>query len=285
MVGPVLEVDEDWRRYLRARVQVNIQHSLLDDIIVSTPNGDTIIEFYYEQLPDYCWICGLSPGFEGSLLRGSLGGFVSPNHGARPAGSGIRGNGSQSVPSKSVTGGGVAFRNHVDTMVLGGKPVARKGSSDNRRRDRRLEGGYGMPSNARNREAAEGSQMRQYMEGGGKNRGSGVRNIEESSGEAPLAAETNLLGRKVTYSVSNSKIGAGTSGPILGQDIPGVGPSVVGLGQGDVGHAIVALRGKEAASKANEVSKFQRQVSKNTTTISTDESYDSSFPFVFGAGG
>ncbi|OMP03956.1 SfiI-subtelomeric related protein family member [Corchorus olitorius] len=177
-------------------------------------------------------------------------------------------------------GGGVAFRNHVDSMVLRGKPVARAltydeqsceiisrfegrvagktplfqggGSSDNKRRDGRLAGGYGVLGNARNGEAAEGSQMRQYVEGGGKNRGSGVPNIEESTSETPLAAETNLLGRKVTYSVTNSKIEAGTSGPVLRQNIPGVGLSVVGLGQGDVGHANVALKGKKVASKANE---------------------------------
>ncbi|OMO70190.1 hypothetical protein COLO4_28717 [Corchorus olitorius] len=112
-----------------------------------------------------------SPGSEGSHQRGSFGGFISPNHGARAACSGIRGSGSQSVPSKSVTGGGAAFQNHVDSMVLRGKSVARAltyedqlceiisridgrvavktprfqgdGSSDNRRRDARFEGCYG----------------------------------------------------------------------------------------------------------------------------------------------
>ncbi|OMO95025.1 hypothetical protein CCACVL1_05634 [Corchorus capsularis] len=67
---------------------------------------------------------GRSPGLERSHQSVSFGGFVSPNHGARVACSGIQGSGSQSVPSKSVTGGGAAFRNHVNNMVLRGKLMA-----------------------------------------------------------------------------------------------------------------------------------------------------------------
>ncbi|OMO95628.1 hypothetical protein COLO4_15749 [Corchorus olitorius] len=261
----------------------------------------------------FLFLYGGSLGSEGSLLRGSLGGFVSPNHGARQASSGTHGSGSKSVPSKSITGGGASFRNHVNSMVLRGKPVARAltyedqsceiisrfegnragkspylqegGLSENRRRDARFKGGYGMPVAARNGTDAESSKARKYKDNGGKILGPDVPNIEESSGETPLAVEANLLAKKLTVSESTPNIRTGEIGPILGQEIPGIGLSIVGSSKENTGLVNVGLKGQGLVAKGNDVTKIHHQVSKNTATYSTDESYDPAFPFVFGAGG
>ncbi|OMO80692.1 Zinc knuckle CX2CX4HX4C [Corchorus olitorius] len=137
-LGPVLEVDEDWGRFMRIRVALRLSQSLIEKTMVTTPDGELEAKFYYENSPDYCWTCGLvdhldgecpvavdmrkNNGFavkkfsrslkvematfrygrssgEDSRQRSGLGNSVSPVQRPRVAASGVRGNGSQSVPA------------------------------------------------------------------------------------------------------------------------------------------------------------------------------------------
>ncbi|OMO77990.1 hypothetical protein CCACVL1_14715 [Corchorus capsularis] len=327
-MGPVLEVDEDWGLYLRIRIQVNILQSLLDDIVISTPNGDAVVEFYYEQLPDYCWVCGLvdhqetdcpvvvvmrqsqgrvvkkysrrlkaetlnlrstrgpsSESSQGSHRRGALGPSVLPVLRARMA--------DNCVPNrddaiKSTTGIGVDFRNHVDSMLLRGKQVARAVTYEEASCEiiSRME--------ARNVEQVPHLQGNQEKVGnveGDKavNRGLMEGDVEESSGETPSTVAAKLLEKNLTCSCSSLQIKKDSTGPIMNQEIPGIGLPALGplsrevaLAEGDMGSTNLGLE-SDAAAYANPVGNHNTlKASKNLA--SNVDSYDPSSPFIFGAG-
>ncbi|OMO52016.1 reverse transcriptase [Corchorus capsularis] len=161
-VGPVLEFDEDWGRYLRVRVQMNFCQSLKAGTLVSAPNEELYVDFRFEKLLDYCWVCGLldhldndfpvtvslrknhqivkkkytcnlkaefppvTPAKEpaSSHRRGGSAASVSPVLRAGREVGNIGPAGSRSVPSKSINGGG-PVRNHADSPALYGRRAAR----------------------------------------------------------------------------------------------------------------------------------------------------------------
>ncbi|OMO81404.1 reverse transcriptase [Corchorus capsularis] len=142
--------------------EMNLSHSLKAGTLVTAPNEELYVDFRYEKLPDYCWVCGLldhldndcpvtvmlrknhqvvkkkytcslkaefppvTPAKEpaSSHRRGGSAASVSPVlRTGREVGN-IGPAGSKSVPFKSITGDG-PVRNHVDNPALYGRRAAR----------------------------------------------------------------------------------------------------------------------------------------------------------------
>ncbi|OMP03208.1 hypothetical protein COLO4_10578 [Corchorus olitorius] len=142
---------------------------------------------------------------------------------------------------------------------------------------------HGQTVMAKRGEEAVYPKLKQHI-GGNRNYGRGRESVEESSGGSPLVAEANRWVNNLTYSVSTPQFWAGTSGLVVGQDIPGIGLAILGSGHGNIGSSTTGIRDQAVASPNAEGNKLTHQVSKNVTAYSTDDSYDPSSPFVFGAG-
>ncbi|OMO59954.1 Late embryogenesis abundant protein [Corchorus olitorius] len=254
---------------------------------------------------------GRSPGSDGSFQRGSHGGLLTPSGGARAAASGIRGSGSQSVPLRSVAEGGASFRNHVDSMdlrrgnrvaraltfeeksyeiisrmegrVVANPPLSQDGLRDDRARDVNYANNRGLNGSER-RGDKRSAKLKQSLQSGNIMLGREVPIVEESWGESPVVAEANLFGKSLGYPSPNANIRPRDSGLASGPNIPGVGPTILGHANTDMGSSQVGLRGKASINPNAGNNTVNHQVS-NDTVYSTDESYDPSFPFVFGAGG
>ncbi|OMO89468.1 hypothetical protein COLO4_19745 [Corchorus olitorius] len=167
--GKVLEIDHQWGKFLRVRVLVDLLQPIMDKTEVTSPYGEIEAEFCYEDMPDFCFICGMFDHVsEGDCLlavemRKSQG-FVTKKYSAklktgsprpkssrfdggegviRVGGSGSRRSSPLSVTSSVRGGGGGSaqlaysassnrrpFRNHVDSLVLRGKQAARAIISD-----------------------------------------------------------------------------------------------------------------------------------------------------------
>ncbi|OMO51701.1 Zinc knuckle CX2CX4HX4C [Corchorus olitorius] len=134
----VLEVDHQWGKYLRVRILVDLTKPLLDKTTVSSPYGEIEVEFCYEDMPDFCFTCGMldhvseNDCLVATEMRKTLGSVTkkfstkmkvgSP----RPKSSRFDGGeGSFEQLSFSATNSRRPFRHHVDNMVLRGRPVAR----------------------------------------------------------------------------------------------------------------------------------------------------------------
>ncbi|OMO51274.1 reverse transcriptase [Corchorus capsularis] len=340
-VGPVLEFDEDWGRYLRIRIQMNLSQSLKAGTIVYAPSDELYVDFRYEKLLDYCWICGLLdhidndclvavslrknhlsvkkkytcslkaefpppiPGKEAgsSQRRGGSGTSLSPVlRGSRdvnlPGASGSR-----SVPSKSIPGGGVPERNHVDNLALYSNRTARALQFDEPsceiisrmngnpvRHPPILKGSYG---NNGQRGGWENSfsvepvrmgilrnlgahlQEQLIVEGGGENRGVEENDVESSNNPDEFILLNTNLGRR-------SATGLNFMGA---KSIPGVG--LVSTDPGDIagGSRGMGMQNnfqRDFVSKAASTGPDYR--TKSVAAEEIYESYDPDSPFVFGAG-
>ncbi|OMO68993.1 hypothetical protein CCACVL1_19721 [Corchorus capsularis] len=340
-VGPVLEFDEDWGRYLRIRIQMNLSQSLKAGTIVSAPSDELYVDFRYEKLPDYCWICGLLdhidndcpvavslrknhlpvkkkytcslkaefppliPGKEAgsSQRRGGSGTSLSPVlKGCRdvnlPGASGSR-----SVPSKSIPGGGVPERNHVDNLALYGNRTARALQFDEPsceiisrmngnpvRHPPILKGSYGnngQRGGGENNFSVEpvrrgilrnlGAHLQEQLivEGGGENRGVEENDVESSNNPDDFIPLNTNLGRRSATRLNF--MGA--------KSIPGVG--LVSTDPGDIagGSRGMGMQNnfqRDSVSKAASTGLDYR--TKSVAAEESDESYDPDSPFVFGAG-
>ncbi|OMO64624.1 reverse transcriptase [Corchorus capsularis] len=57
VLGTVMEVDPYWGRFLRIRVNVDLNLPMKKTHEVETPDGDTTVTFKYEKTPAYCYVC------------------------------------------------------------------------------------------------------------------------------------------------------------------------------------------------------------------------------------
>ncbi|OMO58663.1 reverse transcriptase [Corchorus capsularis] len=136
-------------RYLRIRVDMDLQCPLKLESTLSFPDGESEVTFDYEKKPDYCWVCGLidhqetecvvsvamklETGFaiqkykpdrsNTSFVMGRT--SVTPGQRQRRDGRAANRQGSQSVPAKTGASVGSPFRRHVDSMLLNNRRVAR----------------------------------------------------------------------------------------------------------------------------------------------------------------
>ncbi|OMO50714.1 Endonuclease/exonuclease/phosphatase [Corchorus capsularis] len=269
-VGPVLEADEECGRFLGLESRREL--------------GKPVKKYSRSLKAESLNVrTGRSPGADGSFQKGAYGGLLTPDNGGRvaPSASGIRGSGSQSLPSRSIANGGASFRNHVDSLALGrGRGALR----ENRERDVGLVNSLGINGSVRRGDKGVGGKLKQPLQSGNRYLGRAVPNMEESLGESPVVAEVNLVGATQTYPPSNDNVKAGVSGPTVGPVIPGVGPSRLGHTGFDIVSSQMDIRGPAAVSPTARKNTVAHQVSKNTT-YSSEESYDPSCPFVFVAGG
>ncbi|OMP07924.1 hypothetical protein COLO4_06936 [Corchorus olitorius] len=216
---------------------------------------------------------GRSPGSDGSFQRGSHGGLLTPSGGARAAASGIRGSGSQSVPSRSVAEGGASFRNHVDSMdlrrgnrvaraltfeeksceiisrmegrVVANPPLSQDDLRDDRARDVNYANNRGLNGSERRGDKRSDVKLKQSLQNGNIMLGREVPIVEESSGESPAVAEANLFGKSLGYPSPNANVRPRVSGLASGPNIPGVGPTILGHANTDMGSSQVGLGGKD----------------------------------------
>ncbi|OMO49328.1 hypothetical protein COLO4_38596 [Corchorus olitorius] len=250
-------------------------------------------------------------GSQGSNRRGVLGASVSPAPRTRMANSGIQSRGSRSVPSKTSTGGIGGLRDHVDSMLLRGKQVARALTYEeasceiiSRMEARAVEqvprlqgevregrkrgehGHYGYPS--RTESYGDRRELDNYKGNKAVTQGI-VGRSDESSGETPSIAAAVLLEKNPTCSCSPSQVRRDISGPSMQYEIPSLGlpslgpnPRDMGLAKGDMFSNNLGLEGTAVVGAKPVGDRNLQQVSQNVA--SNVESFDPSFPFVFGAG-
>ncbi|OMP06477.1 hypothetical protein CCACVL1_01552 [Corchorus capsularis] len=144
----VLDVDANSGRYLRIRIDMDLQRPFKTVSTLTYQDGEAEIKFDYEKRPDYCWVCGLVDHQESdyavAVAMKIENGFVIQKYKPDKSkssfvmgrasvslvqrqrrGGAINRQGSQSVPAKSNTSITSPFRRHVDSMLLHGRRVAR----------------------------------------------------------------------------------------------------------------------------------------------------------------
>ncbi|OMO90427.1 hypothetical protein COLO4_19181 [Corchorus olitorius] len=183
--------------------------------------------------------------------------------------------GSQSVPSKSVTGGGGGFRHRVDSLALNGRRENRGHDLQRGRSGHAIEDSVGYVGREILRQLEAKSRENLLIEGEGKSRGGKEGHDAESSNNSHFNHDFIPLQYEMG---SGSAIGPSGMGV---QSIPGVGlssmgPRVIGAGSQSVGLDIGS--GSKAYSTINAPYK-----QANTGVVST-KGYDPDSPFVFGAG-
>ncbi|OMP02012.1 reverse transcriptase [Corchorus capsularis] len=147
-MGRVLDVDVTSGRYLRIRIDMDLQRPFKTVTTLTYPNGESEIKLDYEKRPDYCWVCGLVDHQETECAVAvamkienrfaiqkykpdkSESSFVMERASVTPVqrhrrGGAINRQGSQSVLAKSDTDISSPFCRHVDSMFLHGRRVAR----------------------------------------------------------------------------------------------------------------------------------------------------------------
>ncbi|OMO68772.1 hypothetical protein COLO4_29419 [Corchorus olitorius] len=253
-MGNVLDIDPITERYLRIRVDVDLRCPFEKGTILSTATGDVEVDFFFEKRPDYCWVCGRVDHQEDDCAEGIAQikeqGFSirkykpeesSPrclvkttvsNVGQSGSRGPSRGKGTQGAPSSSFLASGRqgAFRNHVDSMLLQSRPVARALQFQ----EKSVEVVSRLVTSPMERGLGEEVVARRGIEAVGENQGEqgvgrkeGWRDLQmRKFGLLEGGDENGPLGQ-LTY--------RGNSGPNsleqLYGNIPGVGPSLMGLNQ------------------------------------------------------
>ncbi|OMO90520.1 reverse transcriptase [Corchorus capsularis] len=146
--GEVLDIDPNWGRFMRVRVQVDLLIPLKAGTTVSTASGDLEVEFRYEKMADFCYVYRLkaetpvvrstkqSP--DGMRSKTIFGG--SKREGKRPVVANALSTGAVSKQkslgsSMLASGWRGGFRNHVDSLLLRGREAARAIAEEERSRD------------------------------------------------------------------------------------------------------------------------------------------------------
>lgn len=82
-LGEFEELDREaaWGAYMRIRVRLNVTKTLKRVLKIQGPTGEVmVVNFSYERLPNFCYLCGKLDHIERDCeLHYELGGDIEPN--------------------------------------------------------------------------------------------------------------------------------------------------------------------------------------------------------------